>query len=90
MPLLYVNVFNKEETSANSDMSISAWNKLAQISLLSSSVPMSATDPTIASIDIRPPFMENVALKEERLASLELDNTFGGNTPNNGLRGMHL
>lgn len=80
-PLLYV--FKKEEMTANSSVSVSVWDKLAQISLETLSLQETVTlpDPTILSIDFRPLLMDNVALREEGLASPEFDNVFTGKTP---------
>ena len=79
-PLIYAHVFNKEELSANSSVSISAWDKLARISDHFSSVPLTLPDP-IQSIDFRPLLMDNVALREEGLVSPEFSDALSGKTP---------
>ena len=79
-PLLYVHVFDKSELTSNCCVPIIAWDKFATIFCLQSVPPEPLPEPTI-SIDFRPVYMDNIALKEVGVTGSRFDSVLSGDTP---------
>ena len=79
-PLLYVHVFDKSELTSNCCVPTIAWDKFATIFCLQSVPPEPLPEPTI-SIDFRPVYMDNIALKEVGVTGSRFDSVLSGDTP---------